>query len=452
MRLLACGVSLAFGLYGCRAEEPVDAGPTDAGVSDGGRQDAGRDAGTDAGLPDAGFTSWDGEEIPPVAWEVPPCVEDYGVLERQDVFPYYEFWLGAHGGSAVAAWEGLVEGRSATLLGPDVLMNDDWGLAPPEMLESLLGLHALTPFPMGDVSMLVVGRRVAEPVRLMVRRVRAGGAVNLIDLVPDLYLAGRERAWMEAEPTRLRIVAKFAGRDSGGAGRIGFAEVQLDESLALVDGPRWLADDRWGEEFAVATDGTDTLLLHRVERDLEAVPYDASGLRTAVRSTLGWGSGFFGLRAALDGDVVVALLSFEPFDSPWVEVAAELSLRTGELLDSYELGGWCLVPNDLVSHPGGGVDVVRQPQTDCISYDYVLNTTHPLEVHVGLRRPISFDGASPLRLGAGAYAHTFRVARDGDRLIVVWAESGPATLPDEDTGMRRTVEGLYYAVLRCDGT
>jgi len=462
VRLLAYAMSLAFSLCGCGPGEDIDAGPTDAGVSDGGSQDAGRDAdvGTDAGLSDGGFTPWDGAEIPPVAWDVPPCVEDYGVLERQDMWPYGAFLLAASRGSAIAAWRGLVEGRSATLLGPDVLTDDDWSQAPPEMLDRGLSLKALAPFPAGSVSMLVQGRRVGESSRPFIRRVQVG-TVTLADLGPDLYGAD-DLAWMAAEGSTLRIVALFAGRDASiGTDRIGFAEVQVDDSLAALSGPPWLVDERWNEEFAVATDGTDTLLVHEVEGSpvhLEAVPYDDAEIRAPVRSdavpdAIGWGAGLFGLRAALDGDVVVALYQYEPFDSTDVSAVAELSLRTGELLGAPQrLGGACLIPNEIVSHPGGGVDIVRQPQTDCASYDYRVNTSHPLEVYVGLRRPISFGGASPLRLGAGAMAHDFQVVRDGDRLIVVWAESGPSTLPDEDTRMRRTVEGLFYAVLRCDGT
>jgi hypothetical protein len=341
-----------------------------------------------------------------------------------------------------------------------VLTDDDWSQAPPEMLERGLSLRALAPFPAGNVSMLVQGRRVGESSRPFSRRDQAG-TVTLADLGPDLYAAD-DLAWMAVEGATLRIVAHFAGRDaSSDTDRYGFAEVQVDDSLALLSGPRWLVDEPWNPEFAVATDGTDTLFLHEVEGSpgyLEAVPYDDTETRAPVRSVavpdaIGWGPGLFGLRAALDGDVVVALYQYEPFDSLDVAAVAELSLRTGALLGAPQrLGGACVPPNEIVSHPGGGVDIVRQPQTVCASYDYRVNTSHPLEVYMGLRRPISFGGASPLRLGAGAMAHDFRVARDGDRLVVVWAETGPSTLPDRMTGMRHTVEGLFYAVLRCDGT
>ena len=226
----------------------------------------------------------------------------------------------------------------------------------------------------------------------------------------------------------------------------------------MADQPWWFPD------FTVVTDGTDSLLVRPVigELDgfgyLEAVPFNDTVIGAPFRSdadpgTLSNVRNVLGLRAALDGDVVVVLYNTEPIDLPDLPAVAELSFPEGELLEPPRyLGGHCLAPGEIVSHPGGGVDIVRQSVGCSADYDYRLNTPHPLEVYLGRRPPISLHDATPLRVGAGAYAHSFRVARDGDRLIVVWAETGPSTLRDRDTGMRRTVEGLFYAVLRCDGT
>lgn len=168
--------------------------------------------------------------------------------------------------------------------------------------------------------------------------------------------------------------------------------------------------------------------------------------------------------AAVDGDMLVFTWLSGILDQPAVmEMSAEASLATGDIVReptpiqgplAYATG------QALSSHPGGGVDVVKfDDSLPGYVHDETWSMSVPLGVYLGMRRPLSYEGKEPLRLGAGGVPVEVEVVRDGDRLVVVWIEHGPRWTMETtlDGGAdapriarRRTVQGIFWAVLRCD--
>ena len=189
------------------------------------------------------------------------------------------------------------------------------------------------------------------------------------------------------------------------------------------------------------------------EGNIELVIHDGGAVRNAlIEPPRGAELGILSLTAALDGDAVALGWMGGPRDSPWAkELTAEVAIASGEVLSLRSVVDGIYDQSGLryLSHPGGGIDVIKygDPAPGHF-YDSRMRADNPLAIYLRMRRPLRFEGEAPLRLGAGATVWDAVAARDGERLAIFWLEHGPASSDLYSEAER--VQGLFYAVLECD--
>jgi hypothetical protein len=189
------------------------------------------------------------------------------------------------------------------------------------------------------------------------------------------------------------------------------------------------------------------------EGNIELVIHEGGAARNLlIEPPSGAELGILSLTAALDGDAVALGWMGGPRDSPWAkELTAEVAIASGELLRLKSVVDGIYDESGMryLSHPGGGVDVIKygDPAPGHF-YDPRMRADNPLAIYLRTRRPFRFEDEAALRLGAGATVWDAVAARDGERLAIFWLEHGPAT--SDLASEADTVQGLYYAVLDCD--
>jgi len=426
-----------------------DARP-DAALDSSGSIDAGADA-PDVEPTDAGWVYWDGgTTLPPVRWTLPACESAHGTLHRTDTDNPANVELlvvAASAGRAAIAWAGpssrwgeIRDGEYAPL--PD----GPAGYAPLASAlyvapDRLLAVDAVPP-PGGGVFQIVAAD---------------GELTSALPIVHDRIDAARPRNdWglFRAPAGPWLVVASLSVDGETERATL----LPLSDSFEPIGDPIALSEmPLFDHDRLVVVEDTDRYLAIRTfecntcvpQYDIEIVPFDADTVGAA--RTLGRLRGLNEhsiqhMTAARDGEVAVIVWRSPPQHPPSYTAVVEVDMGTGATVAGPYVVGVAHGPEQLTSSPGGGVDLVRQPKAEGWSYDELLNTDNPLEVYVGVERPLSLEGHTPLRLGAGAYGWNVRTARDGDRLLVVWEEQGPATERDERGG-RRMVQGLYWAIL-----
>ena len=424
----------------------------DAGESPDATTDANpgpRDAGSDTARTDAGWSHWSGTEVPPPTWTLPPCAVAYDAIDRVvtsngsripgEALPPRITATAARDGRLVLAWNGgwgTVDGGAYRSL-PEDDVHRGRGLSGVSVDAAAARALSVT----SEGMFLVEASDVVRIVEVALGEIepRTGqwthrATSGEIDAIALLY-----------EPTASDYLLA-AGR--------------LTTDGTLVGTLRWLGERPFYDDqhkLVVVEDGGRYLTVRTFEcdtcdppADIEIVPFDVETVGTArtLGSLPGLNEHYIQhITAARDGDVAVIAWGSAPNHPPLYTVVAEVDMGTGATVAEPYVLGTAHGPEQLTSSPGGGVDLVRQPVTpDEVWFDELLNTDNPLEVYIGIERPLSLDGHTPLRLGAGAWGWNVQTARDGDRLLVVWEEQGPATERDE-RGNRLIVQGLYWAIL-----
>lgn len=474
MSITGPGVVFAFVAAACGAPPPSP--PRDGGAPDSMTADGGVDGGA---------VRWDGVTAPPLRWTLPACIEAHGVFSRgilsiDDSIEWVEGSeetserasgeLRAGGGRVVLQW------RDAFRLFRDGRI-DDLVIGAADPVRGALGtesfvvdatsIHGLGRFAMDGMGDPVVGFAIDS-----------SGSVRALPIDEDRW--EYDLGTSGGRPDATLVPGPAGGFDLVGhlnvAGMLietrALYHLPLDSELRLRAPARRIetahspnGDPADLRGVLIVTDGSDRMVLRSVyipekpgvPMGVEAIPFDAAEVRPAeivVRAGDGVSS-VTATDAVLDGDVVVALVDQCPFDGlPCAALVAEIDLHTGatvRLTPMWDVSGEAS-DREMFAHPGGGMDIVRQPVPAWTFGEIVENTSAPIELTIGAQRPVRPDSVEPMWLGAGFRAGGVRAVRDGDRIVVLWTETGPVAGRRHDGGRwDRMVIGSYWAVLRCDG-
>lgn len=439
-------------------EEPPHHGGSDAGSRDAGADaamaDASLEADADAGL-DAG--SWDGRELPPLEWDLPDCATERGILARQiydDQTPSDPSRLSLDGLTAGGGRILIQSGSQTAEVSADLALP----VVSPDGYHSWI-LHA---------GQLAIAEERLRAFAFMIPnddRDHSDNFSAIVALDPERPARVLERSqwtfYPESILSELDAAGNwhFLGTPRGGDFEPGIHDMLVDPELNVTrstliasTASGWRAGLE-GKYVELARSDAGSMLLHQDHRErpdtLSLVPYDETGARPTVR----WedpllSQGFDTIArfdAAADGDVVALQYSLVHYHGAYIERYGEVALDTGAVLRGPEPFGetgafWDL---ELLTAPGGGVDVVQLAASVADNPRELANRGKPLHVYLGLPRPLRLENHTPLRVGAGAFAVHFLARRDGDRLVIAWRERGP------EAG-NRTAQGIYWAVLQCD--
>lgn len=428
---------------------PPDA-QTDAAVDAGMDADAAGDAGAelDAGSPDVPV--WDGEELPPVRWTLPACAVWHGVLDRY----IYHSEIDRRRLDHVATGSGrIVVDYSAELLELTSGSVEPLEVAMPEEVTS----WDLSWFEVNETQLRADARYTSDGVSHPSQLLVVDG-----DRVEFTPFSDLDFGWLEAT-SELDSAGNW--RTLGnlrGTGMPGLHDIVVNRDLEVTRSV-FLADDLATAvarvPFSLVRGDGGSMLVRAVKPEdspetVEMIPFDETRAEPPVLLD---DDAFYDdpavdyVRAAADGDVVVILYRFAPFHGGYHQRIVEVSLETGEIVRGPETFGADRISRqiDLLSAPGGGIDVVQQPASFGGSRYVRENSELPLHIYPGIGRPLRLEEHTPRQLGAGAYVVSYDAQRDGDRLVVVWKEWGPTT-DEEDPADRRTAIGFYWAVLECD--
>jgi hypothetical protein len=462
-----------------------DAASADAGTSgfDSSVRDAAR-SDDDATMTQAASqpSSWDGRaDLPDLAWTIPDCAVAHGVLSRNVLTPEQA------PNPSLKLLAAALSGKRLALSFHDKF--EAWGELHGDALtrfpSQLSGTHQAT----GKQSMVPVSpRRVAlAPERalglsfapldtraLLVEQTGTDQTTHALDAVPfddgTLFLIPdydvRDYGWASLAPRSdgsVAIVGRW-NQSGGSGGRDGVARVTLDAARNVLGSPEWYdvpSDPKFsvapalqayltGESvsvavFAWALAGTLEIVIHPADGE-------ARNVRLELRDPLD--RGMHSVTAAIDGDKLACGWFAGIRDQDYgVEVTAEVSLADGAVATPPgPIGAPLHGDNGLVylSHPVGGVDVIKYGDSaPGYRYDKLYARDNPLAIYLARSRPLRYEEVEPLRLGAGATVVDAIATRDGDRVAIFWRERGPAT--SELASEANVIQGVYYAVLACDG-
>jgi hypothetical protein len=451
---------------------PIDAG--EETLRDGAQHD---DAAQDPPRP----SSWDGGLSPPeLHWTLPDCAVAHGVIARNVLTPdpkpnpalkllaaalsgerlalsFHEksdTW-GEQRSDGLMPFAGQPSGQQVKVpVSPRKLAfaNDHW-----------LGLSFA---PVDYRALLVEQSSTAEPTTHALDALPYAGGSLFLNPVLELRDYGWAQLTAQSDGS-VAIVGRWNQTGGSAGDREGIARVTLDAARNVLGSAEWYdvaSDPKYStppvlQAFLTSSSSTAAVLQWGFGGTLaaiEIVVHGASGGAHQARLALPdpFNRGAQSVTAAIDGDTIACGWLAQIRDADYAsEVTAEVTLAAGAVAKAAEPIGPQLHGDDgliYLSHPGGGIDVLKYGDAvPGYEYDELFARDNPLALYLAVPRPLRFNDREFLRVGAGATVVDALAIRDDERIAVIWRERGPttSTLASE----ANTVQGIYYAVLACDG-